>query len=89
MTPQPTHRDAIEQSVGILLILLENTDVLEDLLLDLDSLVEPDRVLAQEVEDDIVWRLKSDVLASQGTTANGIRLIFAFLVTGTKREFVK
>jgi hypothetical protein len=50
--------------------------------------VEPHRVLAQEIENDPVRGLERDVLVSQRTTADRVRLVLALLVARTERELV-
>ena len=86
-----TYVDAVEQTIVVILILLEYAHVLEDLLVDLDTVVVPDGVFAQEVEGDVIFAfvvLERDVLATQRTTADGVRLVLALLVTRTKGKFV-
>ena len=88
---EKTYVDAVEQTIVVVLILLEYAHVLEDLLVDLDTVVVPDGVFAQEVEGDVIFAfvvLERDVLATQRTTADGVRLVLALLVTRTKCESV-
>lgn len=79
-----THGNTVEEVVAVFLAVLEDADILEDLLVDRDPIVIADRVLAQEVKDNVVRRLESDVFATQGTAADSVRLVFAFFVTRTK-----
>ena len=83
-----TYSHAIEEGIGIFLILLEYSYVLEDLLLDFNALVESNRVLAKEIKDEEVRRLESDVFTSQRATAYSVGFILALLVTRTKRQLV-
>jgi hypothetical protein len=86
--PQPTHVETVKDVIPFRLVVFENLDILEHLLVHLDFLVEPHRVLTQEIKDDPVRRLERDVLVSQGTTADRVRLVLALLVTRTKRKLV-
>jgi hypothetical protein len=83
-----THGDTIEQVVIIGLVLLEDPNVLEYLLVDRNTLVVPNGVFTKEVEDDVVRLLEGDVLTAEGATTDGVRLVFALLVTCTKRKLV-
>lgn len=84
----PTYRDTIEERISVFLVILEYSDILEDLRLDLDALIEADRVFTEEIEDDEVWWLEGNVLAPKRTTANGIRFIFTLLITSTQSQTI-
>ena len=83
-----TDGDTVEKRVLIVHVILKDADVLEDLSVYLDLLVVPDGIFTKEVEGDQVRRLQCNMFASQRTTADCIRLIFALLITSTKRELV-
>ena len=85
---EKTYSDTVEESVGIFFVLLKYSDVLEDLLLDLDALVEPDRVFTEEVEDEEIGWLQGNMFATQGTAADSIGFIFTLLVTSTECKLV-
>lgn len=78
--------NTIKQSVIVRLVLLEDPHVLENLRVNLDLLVVPDRVFTQEVKAKNVWRLQRDVFTAEGATTHGICLIFTLLVTCSKSE---
>ena len=59
-----THVNAVKQCIPSILILLENTNVLKNLWLDLDLFEEPNRVLAKEVKYDSVGRFKGDMFTT-------------------------
>lgn len=58
------HRDTVKQSVRISLVLLEDADVLENLRIDLYSLIEADGVFTKKVEDNEMWRLEGNMFAA-------------------------
>lgn len=78
--------NTIEQGVLIRFVLLENPDILENLRIDFDLLVVPDRVFTQEVKAKNVGRLQRDVFTTERATPNGIGLVFAFLVASSKSK---
>ena len=63
--PAGTDVHAIKQPVRVLFVALEDLDILEHLLVHRDLVVVPNRVLAEEIKDDIVGRFKCDMLATQ------------------------
>jgi hypothetical protein len=83
---QKAHRNSIKEHVSILLWLgLEQAEILENLWIDVvDFLVVPDRVLAQKVQDNEARFVQRDMFQTQRATANGVCLIFSFLVTRSK-----
>jgi hypothetical protein len=83
-----TYVDPIKQIVPILLILLKDLDILKHLIVNRHPLIVPDRVLAQEIEDDIIRLLECDVLAPQRATANRVRFVVALLISGTQCKLV-
>ena len=91
---QSARVDSVEQSVLVrLAVAFEQPDVLEHLRADLDSVVVPDRVLAEEVEDHVFETirrvaLERDVLAAERATADRVSLVLALLVTSTQSEDV-
>ena len=64
-TSENTDVHAIKQVVRVIFVALEDLDVLKHLLVYRNLVVVSDRVLAEEVEDDIIWRFKCDMLATQ------------------------
>jgi len=80
--------DAIEQSIIIRLVLLEDPDVLEHLRIDFDLLEVPDRVFTQEIKAKDVGRLQRDVFTTKRATAHSVGLIFTLLVTSSKSKNV-
>jgi hypothetical protein len=85
---QQSHSDAVKQVIVIGLVILEDSDVLEDLSFNGDTIIVSNRVFAQEVEDEEVRLLQSDMLASKRAATNCVGLIFAFLVTSTKSQTI-
>jgi hypothetical protein len=83
-----TYVDPIEQIVPVLLILLKNLDILKHLIVNRHPLIVPDRVLAEEVEDDIVWLLERNMLAPERATADRVRFVVALLIPGTQCKLV-
>lgn len=83
-----TDVDTVEDVIVIVLVFFEDTNILEDLRVNGDSIVVPNRIFSQEVENEEVRLLQGDMLASQGTTTDSICLILSFLVTGTKSKFI-
>lgn len=59
-----TYVYAIEEHIAFRRLVFKQLDVLEDLLIDLHAIVVPDGILTKEVEDEVVRRLKRDVLVS-------------------------
>lgn len=84
---QRTDRETIkEQITDRLGLLLEDPQILEHLLVDLDLVDVPDRVLAEEVERDLVRRRQRDVLEPERAAPDRVGLVLPLLVTGTEGE---
>jgi hypothetical protein len=83
-----TYVDPIEQIVPILLILLKDLDILKHLIVNRHPLIVPDRVLAEEVEDNIVRLLERNMLAPERATADRVRFVVALLISGTQCKLI-
>jgi hypothetical protein len=83
-----THRYSIKERIAVVFILLEDPDAFEDLCINRHSIVVPDGVLAQEVEDDEVRRLQRNVFTSQRTAADCIRFVLALLIARSEGKSV-
>ena len=80
------HMNTIEQGIFIRLVLFEDSHVLENLRIDFDLFVVPDRVFTQKVEAKVVGGLECDMLTTERTTAHGICLILALFIAGSESE---
>lgn len=85
---QYTHAESVKDFVALLLVLLENPQVFKDLGIDMDFIIESYAVLTEKVEDYSVRGLHGNVLELQGTTTDGISLVFSFFITSAKGKFV-
>jgi hypothetical protein len=84
-----THAETVEEKVtNSLGVLLKDLQVLEDLLVDLDLVVEPNRVLTEEIESDLVRRSEGDVLVTKRATSDRVGFVVALFVTVTESETV-
>ena len=83
-----TYRNTVKQTIIVLLVLFEDPNILENLRLDLDSVIVSYGIFTEEIEDDEVWWLEGNVLAPKRTTANGIRFIFTLLITSTQSQTI-
>lgn len=83
-----THVYAVKEWITFNDILLEQSDILEDLLVDLYSVVVANGIFTQEVENEVVGRLAGDMLVAQRATADSIRFVIALFITSSQCETV-
>lgn len=88
MKDRCAYSDSIEQVVLRLLVVLEDTDVLVHLQVDLHPVVVPNRIFTQEIEDNPVGGFECDMLASERATTDSVSFIFSLFVTSTKGKLV-
>ena len=62
--------------------------IVEDLVLDLNSVVIPYLVLPQKVKHKLVWWLQGEVLALQGATTNCVCLVLALFIASSQHKLV-
>jgi hypothetical protein len=77
---------AIEEMIALGLVILEYPNVLEDLRLDRNTIVVPNGIFTEEIEDDEVGCFEGDVFAAQRAAPDGVSFVFTFLVPGTKSQ---
>ena len=77
--------EAIKEFISLLGgLALKETNVLENLLVDLHVLLEPDRIFTQKVKMHDVGLLQCDVLISEGAAAHSIGLVLTLLISGSE-----
>ena len=83
-----THIHTIEYTITLVMISFEDDDILEDLIVDPDTVIVTNGIFTQEVEHKRIRGIAGDVLEPQRATTNSVSLVVALLITRSKCKFV-
>jgi hypothetical protein len=83
-----THVDTVEQAVVVGFVFFEDSNVLEHLGVDGNTVIISNGVFAKEIENNEVRCFQGDVLTTKGAATDGVGFVFTLLITSTKGESI-